>query len=169
MDQAEAAIDYLIMNTTKPPLDNPKVRKAFNLSIDKEAYANWRRIVKPLTAFTPEGMFAGYPQPKGAAFNPAEARRLLGEAGYPVMQNCGRQFFVSEVSGGPGRVYLQQPGSKQVRGRVDAGTVETESRHHCWPAKHGVEDFSRSARRSSNTKDSRAEHGAPTTWTRSRF
>ena len=84
MDKAEAAIDYLIINTTKPPLNNPKVRKAFNLSIDKEAYANWRRIVKPLTAFTPEGMFPGYPQPKGAAFNPAEARRLLGEAGYPV-------------------------------------------------------------------------------------
>ena len=37
MDRAEAAIDYLIINTTKPPLDNPKVRKAFNLSIDKEA------------------------------------------------------------------------------------------------------------------------------------
>ena len=92
MDRAEAAIDYLIMNTTKPPLDNPKVRRAFNLSIDKVAYANWRRIVKPLTAFTPEGMFAGYPQPKGAAFDPAEARRLLGEAGYPVVQNSDGSF-----------------------------------------------------------------------------
>lgn len=92
MDRAEAAIDYLIMNTTKPPLDNVKVRKAFNLSIDKEAYASWRRIVKPLTAFTPEGAFAGYPQPKGAAFNPAEARRLLGEAGYPVEQNSDGSF-----------------------------------------------------------------------------
>ena len=92
MDRAEAAIDYLIMNTTKPPLDNAKVRRAFNLSIDKEAYANWRRIVKPLTAFTPEGMFAGYPQPKGALFNPSEARRLLGEAGYPVVQNSDGSF-----------------------------------------------------------------------------
>jgi ABC-type oligopeptide transport system substrate-binding subunit len=92
MDRAEAAIDYLIMNTTKPPLDNPKVRRAFNLSIDKEAYANWRRIVKPLTAFTPEGMFAGYPQPKGAPFNPAEGRRLLGEAGYPLVQNPDGSF-----------------------------------------------------------------------------
>ena len=92
MDRAEAAIDYLIMNTTKPPLDNPKVRRAFNLSIDKVAYANWRRIVKPLTAFTPEGMFAGYPQPKGAPFNPAEGRRLLGEAGYPVVHNADGSF-----------------------------------------------------------------------------
>jgi oligopeptide transport system substrate-binding protein len=92
MDRGEAAIDYLIMNTTKPPLDNAKVRKAFNLSIDKEAYAKWRRIVKPLTAFTPEGMFAGYPQPKGAPFNPAEGRRLLGEAGYAVVQNSDGTF-----------------------------------------------------------------------------
>ena len=92
MDKAEAAIDYLIMNTTKPPLNNPKVRKAFNLSIDKNAYAAWRRIVKPLTAFTPTGMFPGYPQPQGAAFNPSEARRMLGAAGYPVIQNTDGSF-----------------------------------------------------------------------------
>jgi ABC-type oligopeptide transport system substrate-binding subunit len=92
MERAEAAIEYLIINTTKPPLNNAKVRKAFNLAIDKEAYATWRRIVKPLTAFTPEGMFAGYEQPKGATFNPVEARKLLGEAGYPVTQNADGSF-----------------------------------------------------------------------------
>jgi len=92
MDKGEAAIDYLIINTTKPPLNNPKVRKAFNLSIDKEAYANWRRIVKPLNGFTPEGMFPGYPQPKPEPFNPEEARKLLGEAGYPVSQNADGSF-----------------------------------------------------------------------------
>ena len=92
MDAAEAAVDYLIMNTTKPPLNDVKVRKAFNLAIDKNAYASWRRIVKPLTAFTPEGIFPSYPQPKGPAFNPAEARRLLGEAGYPVTQNGDGSF-----------------------------------------------------------------------------
>jgi len=92
MDKGEAAIDYLIINTTKFPLNNPKVRKAFNLSIDKEAYANWRRIVKPLNGFMPEGMFPGYPVPKPEPFNPAEARRLLGEAGYPVSQNADGSF-----------------------------------------------------------------------------
>ncbi len=92
MNRAEAAIEYLIINTTKPPLNNATVRKAFNLAINKEAYAEWRRIVKPLTAFTPEGMFAGYEQPKGATFNAAEARRLLGEAGFPVVQNSDGSF-----------------------------------------------------------------------------
>ena len=92
MDAAEAAIDYLIMNTTKPPLDDVRVRKAFNLSIDKPAWAEYRRIIKPLTAFTPQGIFPEYPQPKGAEFDPAQARRLLGEAGYPVIQNADGSF-----------------------------------------------------------------------------
>jgi oligopeptide transport system substrate-binding protein len=92
MNQAEAAIDYLIINTTKPPLDNPKVRKAFNLAIDKDAYAKWRVIVKPLAGFTPFGMFPGYPQPPAETFNPSEARRVLGEAGYPVIQNADGSF-----------------------------------------------------------------------------
>jgi oligopeptide transport system substrate-binding protein len=92
MDAAEAAIDYLAINVTQPPMNDLRVRKAFNLAIDKNAWAAFRKIVKPLAAFTPEGMFAGYPQPKGATFNPAEARRLLGEAGYPVTQNGDGSF-----------------------------------------------------------------------------
>lgn len=92
MERAEAAIEYLIINTTKPPLNDAKVRRAFNLAINKEAYAEWRRIVKPLTAFTPEATFPGYEQPKGATFNAAEARKLLGEAGYQVVQNADGSF-----------------------------------------------------------------------------
>lgn len=84
MDGPEAAINYLQINVTQPPMNDVRVRKAFNYAIDKEAWAKWRKIVKPLTAFTPEGIFPGYPQPKGDKFNPEEARRLLGEAGYPV-------------------------------------------------------------------------------------
>jgi len=87
MDAAEAAIEYININTTRPPMNDVRVRKAFNMAIDKEAWATWRRIVKPLTAFTPAGIFPGYPQPKGDAFNPEEARRLLGESGYPVTKN----------------------------------------------------------------------------------
>jgi len=87
MDGVEASIDYLIINTTKAPMNDVRVRRAFNMSVDKEAWAAWRKVVKPLTAFTPTGIFAGYPQPTGDAFNTEEARKLLGEAGYPVMKN----------------------------------------------------------------------------------
>ena len=92
MDAVEAAIDYLTINVTRPPMNDVRVRRAFNLSIDKDAWANWRKIVKPLTGFTPVGVFPGYPQPKGRPFNPSEARRLLGEAGYPVVRNSDGSF-----------------------------------------------------------------------------
>ncbi len=86
MDGSEAAINYVLINTTQPPMNDVRVRKAFNYSIDKEAWAKWRKIVKPLTAFTPSGIFKDYPQPQGDQFNPEEGRRLLGEAGFPVIK-----------------------------------------------------------------------------------
>ncbi len=81
MDAPEAAIDYFLFNTTKGPTSDVRVRKALNMSIDKRALAAWRHI-KPLTALTPEGIFPGYPQPKGDPFDPEKAKRLLAEAGY---------------------------------------------------------------------------------------
>ncbi|HZJ42427.1 MAG TPA: peptide ABC transporter substrate-binding protein [Pyrinomonadaceae bacterium] len=92
MDGSEAAIDFLQINVTRPPMNDVRVRKAFNFAIDKEAWAKWRKIVKPLTAFTPEGIFQGYPQPKGDQFNPERARQLLGEAGFPVTKNSDGSF-----------------------------------------------------------------------------
>ena len=82
MDAPEVAIDYYQINTTKFPMNDKRVRKAFNMAIDKVALAKWRQIVKPLTAFTPEGIFPGYPQPKGDSFDPEKARKLLAEAGF---------------------------------------------------------------------------------------
>jgi ABC-type oligopeptide transport system substrate-binding subunit len=92
MQGLEAAIDYLQINVTKPPMNDVRVRKAFNFAIDKNAWAAWRKVVKPLTAFTPEGIFQGYPQPKGDQFDPERARQLLGEAGYPVTRNSDGSF-----------------------------------------------------------------------------
>jgi oligopeptide transport system substrate-binding protein len=84
MDGAEAAIGFLNINVTKPPMNDVRVRRAFNMSIDKINYSKSRLVTKPLSAFTPEGIFVGYPQPKGDPFDPEQARKLLGEAGFPV-------------------------------------------------------------------------------------
>jgi len=92
MDGAEATIVYILINVTKPPMNDLRVRRAFNMAIDKVTYSLSRRITKPLSAFTPEGIFAGYPQPKGEPFNPEQARRLLGEAGFPVTQKADGSF-----------------------------------------------------------------------------
>lgn len=84
MDAAEAAITYILMNVTQPPMNDLRVRRAFNMAIDKVTYSKHKRITKPLSAFTPEGIFVGYSQPKGDGFDPEQARKLLAEAGYPV-------------------------------------------------------------------------------------
>jgi oligopeptide transport system substrate-binding protein len=101
MDGAEAAIAYITMNVTKPPMNDVRVRRAFNLAIDKVNYSKSRRTTKPLSAFTPEGIFVGYPQPKGDSFDPETARKLLGEAGFPVTKRDGgfecKNFPVAQV------------------------------------------------------------------------
>lgn len=92
MDAAEAAITYLLINVTRPPMNDLRVRRAFNMAIDKVTYSQHKRTTKPLSAFTPEGIFVGYPQPKGEGFDPVQARKLLGEAGYPVTQNADGSY-----------------------------------------------------------------------------
>jgi len=81
MDASEAAIDYYNFNTTKGPTKDLRVRKALNMSLDKQALADWRHV-RPLTSFIPDGIFPGYPQRKGDPFDPEKAKKLLAEAGY---------------------------------------------------------------------------------------
>jgi len=82
MDRPESAIDYYQLNTTRPPINDVRVRKALNMAIDKGGLAAYQRTIKPLTAFTPEGIFPGYPRPQGDPYDVARARSLLAEAGY---------------------------------------------------------------------------------------
>lgn len=87
MAASEAAVIYIVLNVNKPPMNDLRVRQAFDLALDKETARKWRKIVKPLKGITPEDIFPDYPLPKGSTFNPARARQLLAEAGYPVVQN----------------------------------------------------------------------------------
>ena len=81
MDAPEASIDYYLFNTTRGPTSDVRVRRALNMALNKQTLADWRHV-KPLTAITPDGMFPGYPQPKGDPFDPEKAKHLLVEAGY---------------------------------------------------------------------------------------
>ena len=98
MDEPEAAIDYYLFNTTKGPTADVRVRKALNMGMDKSALAAWRHV-KPLTAMTPDGIFPGYPQPKGDPFDPEKAKRLLAEAGYRDAAGNfdAKKFTASEI------------------------------------------------------------------------
>lgn len=72
------------VNTTRPGLKDPRVRRALNLAIDKQNICNiiTRAGEVPATTYVPPGL-AGYESPPGQSYNVEEARRLLAEAGYP--------------------------------------------------------------------------------------
>jgi oligopeptide transport system substrate-binding protein len=81
MDAPENVSEFWVMNTRRPPLDDVRVRKAFNMSVDKQALADYRVVVKPSYSLVP-GIFLKYPRPKGDPFDPERAKQLLAEAGY---------------------------------------------------------------------------------------
>ncbi|MCA9521954.1 MAG: peptide ABC transporter substrate-binding protein [Myxococcales bacterium] len=77
---------YIKFNTKKKPFDDVRVRRAFNLAVNKdELVTNMLQTGQvPATNFIPL-MFEKthhYRSPKGPYFNPSAARKLLAEAGY---------------------------------------------------------------------------------------
>lgn len=85
---------YYSLNVKRPPLDNPLVRRALNLAINKveicEKYLGAGQV--PAGNWVPPGT-PGYPYPAAPAYDPEEARRLLAEAGFPG----GRGFPKIEI------------------------------------------------------------------------
>ena len=71
-------------NVTRPPFNDPRVRKALGMVVDRQ------RIVERITRggekfgthFTPPGL-RGYAPPEGLAYDPVAARKLLTDAGFP--------------------------------------------------------------------------------------
>lgn len=76
---------YIGMNATKPPFDNPLVRKAINHAVDKEAAIDVIYSGQAIANAGPIGPRVwGYnPNLKPYEYDPALAKALLAEAGYP--------------------------------------------------------------------------------------
>ena len=79
---------YYGFNTTKPPFDNVKVRQAFSYGIDRQKLID--TVLKgnqlPAKTFACPGIFgtpANDPNFEGITYDPAKAKALLAEAGYP--------------------------------------------------------------------------------------
>jgi len=81
MDAPEMVNEYYQINTTKPPMNDARVRRAFSMAVDRVALAKYRHA-KPLYAFVPEGVFAGYRAVHVATFDVEQSKKLLAEAGY---------------------------------------------------------------------------------------
>jgi oligopeptide transport system substrate-binding protein len=79
---------FFKVNVTRPPLRDKRVREALAMSIDRHAITETvtRGVDIPAYCLTPPGT-AGYTATARLREDPAEARRLLAEAGYPDGNN----------------------------------------------------------------------------------
>lgn len=75
--------EYYGFASFRKPFDDPRVRKAFAMAIDRSVIPKLLRGgEQPASSWIPPGMLAHNPK-IGLPYNPPEARRLLREAGFP--------------------------------------------------------------------------------------
>lgn len=75
-------IEYLSLNTTHPPLDNPKVRLAISYAINRDKIASdvYHGYSVPSSSLIPSGIIGYKDSP--VTYDPEKAKALLKEAGY---------------------------------------------------------------------------------------
>jgi oligopeptide transport system substrate-binding protein len=80
----QLSTQFIVFNTHKPPFDDPKVRQAFALAIDRQKIVDVVYKKMPVSANTilPPGM-PGFVDPQAAAaYDPAQAKQLLAQSKY---------------------------------------------------------------------------------------
>jgi oligopeptide transport system substrate-binding protein len=125
---------FFRFNVTRKPFDDPRVRKALALAVDKE------RIVKKITRagemttshLVPAGT-QNYHPPEGLGYDPELARKLLAEAGYPGGKGFPRfEYTFNAAGGGGGKIHeniaveLQQMWRDGLGIQMDLRQVETQ-------------------------------------------
>ena len=75
---------YYLLNVRQPPLNDVRVRRALALTVNREQIVKFitRAGEDPAFNFTPPGT-AGYTAEARLTYDPAQARRLLADAGFP--------------------------------------------------------------------------------------
>jgi oligopeptide transport system substrate-binding protein len=76
---------YIGFNTEEPPFDDPDVRRALAMAVDKDLLANTilAELVTPAKGVLPPGIPGYNPDLEGLPYDPPAARDLLDEAGGP--------------------------------------------------------------------------------------
>jgi oligopeptide transport system substrate-binding protein len=123
---------FVRFNVTRKPFDDPRVRRALALAVDKE------RIVKKITKageqttshLVPPGT-ANYHAPEGLGYDPQLARKLLAEAGYPGGQGFPRFEYLFNAAPGAENngsiaIELQQMWRNELGIEMELRQVETQ-------------------------------------------
>jgi oligopeptide transport system substrate-binding protein len=126
---------FFRFNVTRKPFDNPRVRQALALAVDKE------RIVKKITQggeqpashLVPDGT-ANYTSPEGLGYDPVRARKLLAEAGYPGGWGFPRfQYLFNASAGGGSKIHEKIAVELQQMWRDELG-IQMDLRQMEWAA-----------------------------------
>ena len=142
MDEPECAIDYYMLNTTKAPMDDVRVRKAFNMSIDK---AGWLPMSAPSSRsprFRPRGFSQAIPS-RWRSVRPGAREAAPRRSRLWRRQRRLRPHKVSDFRG---RAHLQHQRAEPAHCRIRASAVEAEPRPDGAAQEHGVEDVPRLSR-----------------------
>lgn len=77
---------FYACNVRRPPLDNPRLRRALSLAIDRSAICNQllRGGQSPAYSLTPSDFGGTYPRPTSGESDPGLARQMISEAGFPA-------------------------------------------------------------------------------------
>lgn len=98
-------VAYLAMNNSRPPFDDPRVRRAFNYAIDRQLVVKlaYQGLAVAARGPLPPRVWSYEPAVARYAHDPAKAKRMLREAGYDFSRTL--RLYVMSIA----RPYLPSP------------------------------------------------------------
>ena len=102
LEYVSPATFYIGFVTTKPPFDNPQVRRAFSAAIDRQTLIDqiFQGQGQPMKHLAPPGIFGAPPIDEvGVGYDPDFAREQLAAAGYPDCEGFPEVTMI--IFGGP--------------------------------------------------------------------
>ncbi|MBV9813723.1 MAG: glutathione ABC transporter substrate-binding protein [Acetobacteraceae bacterium] len=84
VDAKSIYAQYVALNTMRKPFSDPRVRQALNYAVDKQAMIKvvFNGFAQPLDSPLPP-LLNGYTKEGSYPYDPAKAKQMLAEAGYP--------------------------------------------------------------------------------------
>ena len=105
----ELSFSYIGFNCTKPPFDDPKVRQAFSMAVDKDKLVSlvFSDMVDKADGILPPDMPGYNAQLQGLEFNPQQALELIKESKYGSVANLPPIVLTTSGYGGAVGSYLE--------------------------------------------------------------
>jgi ABC-type oligopeptide transport system substrate-binding subunit len=125
---AGSSVYYFIFNTTKPPFNDVRVRKALSMAVNRQDLVDKVLKAGDVASAGLVPAIQGFVTTKGNGFDLAEAKKLLAAAGFPNGQGFPKVHL-----------HLQHQRPAQAGLRVGAAAVAVHPGHRHGPAQPGVE------------------------------